>query len=218
MKISKETLTILKNFQLINPSIYIEEGNTILTKSPASTVIGKALVSDAFPKSFAIYELARFLSVASMMKEAEIHFDDLFLTFNEGNKKIRYGYCDPEVIVYPLKKPVKFPKDEIYGEFFLSSLMLKETLSAMNVLGHEGIVIRGEDGLLKLTSYSTSSNDLFSMEIGEIDKTFSLIIEASKLNLIQKDYDVTISKKKFVRLSSENLEYYIAPDIKSEMY
>ena len=44
MKITTNTLNILKNFSKINPSILIQEGNTLRTISPNKTIMAKANV------------------------------------------------------------------------------------------------------------------------------------------------------------------------------
>ena len=54
MKISTNTVNILKNFAKINPSIFIQEGNTLKTMSPSKTIMAKATVDTEFPKRFAI--------------------------------------------------------------------------------------------------------------------------------------------------------------------
>ena len=40
MKISTETLNILKNFSTINSSLVVKQGNTIRTISPAKNILG----------------------------------------------------------------------------------------------------------------------------------------------------------------------------------
>lgn len=210
MKLDETTITILKNFQTINPSIQIDEGNVILTKSPTGTIGAMATVQNDFPRTFAIYELKRFLSVANMFKDGEIEFDETFLTFRDGKKSLRYTYCDPVTIMIPKKRPEKFAPETVFFEFTLTAEMLKEALAGMNVLGHEGIVIKGKDGKLVITTSSQTNADSFALDIGETDKDFAFILESQKLNMIPKDYLVSLSRKRFLHLDSDDLQYWIA--------
>ena len=43
MQISSRTISILKNFALINPSIAFEPGNELQTVAPSKALMGKAL-------------------------------------------------------------------------------------------------------------------------------------------------------------------------------
>ena len=49
MNLSNESVNILKNFSTINPSVWVNEGNTLRTVSPAKTIMASAVVDDDFP-------------------------------------------------------------------------------------------------------------------------------------------------------------------------
>lgn len=210
MKLDDVTVNVLKNFQTINPSIQFKEGNEITSTSPTKTIIARATVPNSFPQDFCIYDLRRFISVTSMLKSAEIDFNETYLTFVEGKKKIKYAYCEPEAIVVPRKEPKKFPEADIFFEFTLTAETIKEAIQGMNVLGHEMLVFKGQDGILSISSKTDVNSDTFSIEIGETDKTFSFIFEQSKLNLLAKDYKASLSKKKHMYLEGEGIEYWIS--------
>ena len=44
MKISTNTVNVLKNFAKINPSIVVQEGNVLKTISPSKTIMARANV------------------------------------------------------------------------------------------------------------------------------------------------------------------------------
>ena len=46
MKLSNETLTILKNFASINSGLEFKEGNKLATMSPTKSVLAKATIGD----------------------------------------------------------------------------------------------------------------------------------------------------------------------------
>ena len=50
MKLTSETLSVLKNFASINQGIEFKKGNTIRTMSSGKTVLAKATLKDEFPQ------------------------------------------------------------------------------------------------------------------------------------------------------------------------
>ncbi len=215
MQLGDEVLTYLTNFQKINESIRVEEGNILTTKSKLGTMYARAELSVSFPMTFSIYNLNRFISVASMMKNGEIVFDKNYLTFKEGKKSIKYSYCDPMTITFPDKPPKPFQEEDIITEFVLSADMLKESMDAMNILKHDGLIIQGEDGKLSITTWNEINEDAFTLEVGDTDEEFSFIIEKSKLTFIPKEYRVSLNKKKYIHMETEKLQYWVACNHKS---
>ena len=62
MKLTQNTISILKNFSSINPSIYIREGNKIRTIAMSGNIAASATVEEEFTTPFAIYDLNQFLN------------------------------------------------------------------------------------------------------------------------------------------------------------
>lgn len=210
MKLDESTTEILKNFQTINNSIQISEGDTTITMASSETVLARAKFPIQFPMTFCIHDMARFLSVAKMFKEGEIDFSDSYLTFRDGKKKVRYSFCDPDVITLPKKPPAMFPKQDQFFQFTLTASMIDEALSGMNVLKHSAIAIIGDGDTLSIETVTNVNSDKFSMDIGETNHTFKFIFEASKLNFLPRDYTVTLSRKRHMHLQSDGLEYWVA--------
>jgi hypothetical protein len=94
MKLTSETLSVLKNFASINQGIEFKKGNTIRTMSSGKTVLAKATLKDEFPQDFCVYDLNQFLSVHSMFDNTEIEFDSNHVIFKSGAKK---STSQPEV-------------------------------------------------------------------------------------------------------------------------
>ena len=88
MKLSSETLAVLKNFVSINASMEFKTGNKLATISPTKTVLAKATIGDSFPQNFCVYDLNQFLSVYSLYKDAELDFDEVNVVFKSGKNKI----------------------------------------------------------------------------------------------------------------------------------
>ena len=58
MNFSNETLSVLKNFSTINPSIAFKPGQIVRTISPQKTIMAAATVPEDFDKSAAIYDVS----------------------------------------------------------------------------------------------------------------------------------------------------------------
>ncbi len=217
MKLSNDTLSILQNFQTINPSIVISSGNTIRTISVSETIYAKAMLSETFPTTFGIYDLSKFLGILSLNKNSDIQFQEQFMTISQDRSKVRYTYCNPELIKHP-KEEMDIVLPSVDVSFELKSDVLKEVMKAMSVLGFAEICFRGEDGILSVQTFSSKndSSDVYSHEIGETHKTFAVILEADKLKMLQKDYTVSITKEGLAHFQSPQVEYFVGISTKSQ--
>jgi len=74
MQISNQTIEVLKNFAMINPSIAFQSGNVLQTVATNKTIMAKAELADSFPSAGAIYDLSRFLGVVSLFETPEYEF------------------------------------------------------------------------------------------------------------------------------------------------
>jgi len=215
MILHSDTISILQNFQSINPSIVISEGSVLKTISAAETIYAKATIPDEFPTSFGIFDLSKFLGILSLDPNSDITFDKTHLTINQGKSKIKYTYCNPELIVAPPTSDVTLPTP--YITFELKQEVLQGVMKAMAILGFNELVFSGEDGVLSVQTLSSKndSSDVYSTELGETDLTFTNIIEADKLKLINDTYNVFITKEGLTLFKSDTVEYYIANSTKS---
>ena len=68
MKLSTNTIQVLKTFASINQNLVIKEGNTISTMSAMKNIVAKAEVEETFPKQVAIYDLNEFLASLSLFR------------------------------------------------------------------------------------------------------------------------------------------------------
>ena len=101
MKLSKHTLSMLKNFSDINMSIEIKEGNVLRTVSVQKNILAQAELEDSFPQDFAIYELNRFLGAVSLSDDPEFRFNGKSANIGTTRHSVDYVYCDPSMIVTP---------------------------------------------------------------------------------------------------------------------
>ena len=113
MKISANTISILKNFSNINPSIVIKEGNVLETISSTKTIKAKAKVDTTFPRRFGIYNLNKLISALSMFNDPEVDFNENSLTVSENDKAIHLTYSDESTIIKVPEKDIKLPSVDV---------------------------------------------------------------------------------------------------------
>ena len=83
MKLTSNTISILKNFSTINQNLMVKTGNTLSTMSAMKNIVAQAEVTETFPQEFAIYDLNEFLSALSLFEEPELNFRDQYVTITQ---------------------------------------------------------------------------------------------------------------------------------------
>lgn len=219
MKLSKETLAILKNFSTINQSILFEEGNVLRTMAPSKAIIAMATITEDIPSTAAIYDLSRFLNVVSAYSEPEVEFSDDYFIVQEGKKRATYTYSDPGMIVAPKKKSVDFPDADVTAT--VSAETMESVLRMAGVLNLKDIAFvgNGENLIIRAMDAEGATNDKFDIEIGEISEEFRFVISANNFKLVNQDYTVDISRKGISRFTGKNgMVYYVAVNAKQSKY
>lgn len=212
MKLSKETVEVLKNFAAINTNLLIKQGSTLSTISTQKNVFGDATVTETFPQEFGIYDLNQFLGVLSLFDEPELDFQTDVLKISQGKHVIKYAAAATNILVVP-QKSITFPEDDAIN-IDLSKAALANISKASSVLGHKDVAFIGEGGEVKiqvLDKKSPSSNT-FDFPVGTTDETFTVFLKIENLKMITGDYTLSISPKKISRFSNKGqaLTYYVA--------
>lgn len=220
MKLSKETIEVLKNFATINQSIVINEGSKIKTVNSLKNILAHANVEETFPQEFAIYDLTEFLGLLSVMTEPELTFNENDVIVSSGTQKVKYYYADTDYIVKP-EKDIEMPESEI--KFNLKEDVYINLDKTATQLQLNDVYIKGCEKSNKMYLCATnkkndSSND-YSEEVGEgVPKKFNVVMKKENLKIIPGDYDVSISSKGISHFKNvnTNLEYWIALEPTSE--
>ncbi len=212
MKLSNETLTVLKNFAGINQSILVRKGNKLRTMSVMKTVLAEAVVNEEFEKEFAIYDLNQFLNGVSLHEDPELDFqNDRYVVIREGKRRVKYFFADPQVIVSPPEKEISLPSQDVC--FQLEHSQYDKIKKAAAVYQLEDLSVIGEAGVIRLVvrdKRNATSNE-YSIVVGESDKEFTFNFKVENLKIIPASYDVVLSSKLLSKFTNEryNLNYYI---------
>lgn len=215
MKLDTQTIQVLKNFSSINQSIMFKAGNVVRTISPAKTVMARAVLNQDIPSQFAIYDLSRFLGTVSLFENPELQIHEKHVDITEGNNKFSYAFTDPSLIVVPPEKEINLSEAEV--KFKLTGDSLHKVMRALGVASLPELAVTGKNGKTYLQAVDTkgTTNDCFSVEVGETSATFRMVFRAENIKLIQGDYDVSISSKGLAHFKGENVEYWVAVESNS---
>ena len=211
MKLSNETVTVLKNFSTINQNLVIKEGSSISTMSAMKNIVAKAEVKETFPKEFAIYDLNSLLSLLTLMDDIDVDFGDESLKVTKGSSVFEYFYADPNIIVTAPDKSIEVDQ---FFQFDLTKddidmIMKAAAITAAPMLS---VVGKGGEVIITVGDPSTPKSNSFRQVIGTTDKEFDARLAVENFKIIPANYTVTLSQKKFMYLESSKseLKYWLA--------
>ena len=213
MKLSDNTLTVLKNYASINNSILVKKGTHLRTISVAKNILAEADIAEEFPRDVAVYDLNQFLNGMSLHQDPDLDFkEDSYLTIREGRRKVKYFYADPAVIISPPDKEITLPTEDVH--FQLESTSLEKLLKAAAIYQLPDLSLIGQNNEIRLVvrdKKNDTSNE-YSIIVGETDKEFVFNFKVENIKIIPGAYDVVVSSKLLSKLtnSNYNLTYYIA--------
>lgn len=222
MKLSNETLTVLKNFASINSGIEFKEGNKLVTISSTKTILAKATLQDSFPQTFCIHDLNQFLSVHSLGKDTELDFDDMNVVFKSGRSKTKYRKTAKNMIVAPPEKELKLPS--IDAAFKLTSEDLAQILKNAAVLQSPNIAFESDGSKVSISVFDAKDDAAHTntTEIGDDanQKPFKAVFLTENFKMIPGSYHVEVSKAGLSSFVSENgeLQYFIAIEARDSKF
>ena len=213
MKLSDNTLSLLKNFSTINQSILFKAGNKLRTISVMKNILAEATIEEELPKDFGIYDLGQFLNGLSLHHNPDLDFqDDSYVVIKEGRSRSKYFFADPSVIITPPERSIELPSEDV--TFDLSTDQLDKLLKAAAIYQLPDLSVVGEDGVVKIVvrdkKNETSNN--YSVMVGETQSEFVFNFKVENIKILPGTYDVVVSQKLLSRFVSKNhdLTYYIA--------
>ncbi len=210
MKLSQNTINVLKNFSSINPSIVIKPGNSLTTMSPNKTIMAKANVTEGFTGTYGIYALNRFISVLSLFDDPELQFDNETITIGSEGKKTTYYLSDISTLLAAPDREIKLPSVDV--EVKLTNKDLQSVMKALGVLGLSELAVVGDGEEVSLQAVDTSNKtkDAYSVRIGTTDQVFKAVFRSENLKIMDGDYNLQISKRGISQFVGADVTYWIA--------
>jgi len=220
MKISNDTLNVLKNFAGINSNIVVKPGNILRTLSASRNIFAEAKVAETFDCEFGIYDLNKFLATISLFKDPEFTFNEKHVSISStsSNAKINYFYSDSSLLTNPPKN-FNMPAHQI--EFNLNTKDFNELLRASAVLQAPDLAIVGNEGSidLRVSDKRDDTSHQYAVNVGDNKNNINCVayLKTENLKLIAGDYSVRVSNKNISEFSNNNsnIRYWISLELDS---
>lgn len=217
MKLSEETLNLLKNYATINSNLYIEAGsNVVKTWTVTKNIFAKSTIEETFPVTLPIYDLSELLNVIDIFKGgAEIELGEDSLVVGNGTSKVKYQYSDASMLSYPTKN---IPLPEPTVSFSLSKEDVSNIVMVSSKLSAPDLSFKNEDGKVVATVFDLkgATGNTYTIELGEYsdDFNFDVHLKTDNLRVLHKDYTVSL----FSAASGAPLVHFKSVDEKNEYY
>jgi hypothetical protein len=213
MRLSKETINILKNFASINSNILIEPGSRLRTRSSGSNIYAVANVQEDFETEIAIWDLNKFLGIISMFNNPDLEFHDKYVDISNGKSTVKYYYAEKSLLTVPTRE-VKMP--ETIFTFDLEEQDLNEILKSSSILQVSDLKIVAGDGKIVITVQDSGNDtsDSFELVIEEDydGPDYEGSLKVTDVKFLPGSYKVEITDTIVSRFTHTNngLIYYIA--------
>ena len=214
MKISENTISILRNFSDINANILFTPGKTLQTMSTMKNIMAKADVEENFESEFGIYDLPEFLRALDSFQQPVLNFNgsaNLKIKDEKSSLSARYAFADKSTLRYPSKQ-ISMPDKTV--TFSLKNSDYESVKKLYTNLSLPDIAFKGENGKIKLVALDkkNSNSNESSIVVGETDLEFTAYIKAENMKIIPGDYDVALSKAKIAHFINKKVkvQYWIA--------
>lgn len=215
MKLSSQTVNVLKNFSTINQGLLFKKGKVLSTMSAQKNILSEATIPDEIPQDFGVYNLNEFLSVLSMYPDADIAVDGVNIKFANGRKSTAYRATDASMIVTPPEKKITLPSVDV--SFSLSEEDLEWIQKTSAVLGSPNVSVESDGTDVNMVAFDATNDSahVSSLKI-EVPSTgkYKLIFKTENLKLIPGSYVVEISSKGIASFKNtkDNIQYWIATE------
>jgi len=219
MKLSNETISVLKNFGAINQGILFKKGKTLKTVSSHKNILAEVDIKEDIPAEFGIYDLNNFLSVISLHKDdPSFEFDDKQVTIvgNKGRSKIKYRFTPANMIVTPPEKSLTMPDAEI--KFNLTAEDFEWVMRAAGVLASPQVAIESDGKKISIVTLDLQNDSAHTdaLEIAEGDgNKYRMVFKTENITkVLSGTYEVSISSKGISHFKNKNvpLQYWITTE------
>jgi len=217
MKLSDNTLAVLKNFASINSGVVLSAGKTQKTISPEKSILVEATIDDDIPTQFGIYDLNQFLGNLTTLRNPELTFNKDTVTLDDGELSFDYRACSANLIITPPDKELVLKSVDV--KFSLPNETLQKLIKVATMNGLPNLSVVGKNGslLLKIHERANDTSNSGTIKIGEYaGQDFTASFKTDNLKLLPNDYNVEIQKGAFAKFenASNTLKYFIALETK----
>ena len=204
MKLSADTVALLKNFSSINQSILIRAGKTLKTMSVMKNILVESEIPEEFTRDVAIYDLNQFLNCLSLVENAEVLLEENAIVITNGTDSIEYRYSDPTVIAAPPDNQLVLPSEDVCVVLTEEQILTVKKAAAVLQIPDVSFVGDGENIYLTVRDKKNSGSNSYKIAVGQTESTFQFNLKVENLKLLAGDYDVIISKANLAKFTNHS--------------
>jgi hypothetical protein len=219
VRISEDTISILKNFATIQKNLAIDpgtgDGTRLRTWGENRDVVAFANIAETIPAEMNIYDLNQFISLLTTFKNPTLDVSNstyVLIRSEDGKSKTKFFYAERDLLSIPKSYSVKFP--DPFLTFTMSQKDLQQLTKFAGILGVPDLQVTTEDGNIIMRVYDKDNSKVSSFDInmGEYSgtATFDIHMKTDKLKFMAGDYQVSFVEKGLSRFVSDSVEYYVA--------
>ena len=223
MKLSKDTLSVLKNFASINDGIMFRKGSVLRTCDAQKQVLAETTITETIDEDFGIYDLNKFLAVLGLHQDnSQLNIDtstkSAVINDNTGRSKITYRICDATMIKNASDKSVKMPDPEV--TFTLKQEDLEFILRSSSILGTPHISVTSDGSKIFVSALDDKNTSAHSNELdvgAGNGKKYKMLFKTENMKMIPGSYEVSISFKGIAHFknTTKPLQYWVATELGS---
>ena len=217
MKLSDNTLAVLKNFASINSGVVLKSGKAQKTISPEKSILVEATIEDDIPSEMGIYDLNQFLGIITTLRNPEVTFAKDQIVLTDGELSVTYRGCSANLIITPPEKELVLK--DITTKFSLANATSQKLIKVASMINLPNLSVVGKNAelLLKIHERANDTSNDGIMKIGDYaGKDFIATFKTENLKLLPDDYNVEVQAGAFAKFVNQNntLTYFIALESK----
>ena len=220
--LSKNTLTILKNFSTLNSNLLVKPGNVIKTITPSKNGMAIATVEETFDVEFGIWDLNKFLGVVSLFNAPNFTFGEKSVKIKNGsNSVVNYYYSEPRLLSIPTKDVIM---PEVNVSVTLTEKNFGELQKAASVMQLPDLSFTSNgNGILAMVSdLSDPTSNSYKIDLDENyeGSQFIFNFKMENIKILPGDYTINFAKNivgEFVN-KSISLKYWFAMEANTSKY
>lgn len=224
MKLSANTMNILKNFATINEGIYVKAGNVIETISKQKNILAKAELTDTFDAEFGIHDLNNFLGNITLTRDAqpeiEVEEKNIIIKGLAGRSSTKYRKASKETILVPPDKTISMDTAEI--KFSIDAQDLEWIFKVASALGSPNIAFVSDGETVNIETFDAKddASHVNSTKLNVVGngKTYRMVFATENLRFVPGAYEVTIASKGIghFKNTAMSVEYWVTTETGSK--
>lgn len=199
MELSKRTVEVLKNFNIINPQGLVFPKGNKLTHMPLNShnIIVTADLDETIEQRFAIYNVSQMLNCIGAFETPQLVVDNLKIHISDVNK-IDLGEFTINSAAEAVIKPaleIQFPEKATKLSFQMTKDTYKLLLKGIAIVEAPSVAIIGDGEKIFFTGLddSNAGKSDFKLPIGDTNEKFRYVFPLDTINKLMMGMDYTVS-------------------------